>query len=79
MVETIPTAQGNEDTVNPLDFVYGAEEIARFLGITVRQVYYLTKLGKEGKGHIPISKHPGFGLYSNRKALVDYLNGQRQV
>ena len=61
------------------DFVYGADNIAQFLGITTRKVYYFMERQKVGKSAIPIKNLPSIGLCASRQALVDYLNGQRQV
>ncbi|MGB9154232.1 MAG: hypothetical protein WCD70_14220 [Alphaproteobacteria bacterium] len=78
MIESSPLSNGSADGVSSPDFIYGAEEIARFLGISVRKVYYFMERRKLGKGHIPINNLPSIGLCASRKALVDYLNGQRQ-
>ncbi len=75
--QTIET-QVNTEIRHP-DFVYGADNIAQFLGVSVRKVYYFMERRKLGKGYIPINNLPSIGLCASRKALVDYLNGQRQV
>jgi hypothetical protein len=79
MTDQRPTPISSAGGMSAPDFIYGAEEIARFLGISVRKVYYLTEKRNRGKGRIPINNLPSIGLCANRKALVDYLNGQRQV
>ena len=79
MAEPVHTPDGGMGGLPSPDFIYGAEEIARFLGISVRKVYYLTETRNRRKGGIPINNMPSIGLCANRKALVDYLNGQRQV
>ena len=79
MTETPPTSIGETPPAGGHDFVYGAEDIAQFLGLNVRKIYYFMERRRLGKGHIPINNLPGVGLCANRKALVDYLNGQRQV
>ena len=79
MVEPTHPPSDDKGESSSAEFIYGAEEIARFLGISVRKVYYLTETRNRGEGRIPIKNLPSIGLCANRKALVDYLNGQRQV
>lgn len=79
MVDSTQTPSGVAGEHASTEFIYGAEEIARFLGISVRKVYYLTETRNRGEGRIPIKNLPSIGLCANRKALIDYLNGQRQV
>ena len=61
------------------DFIYGAENIASFMGVSVRKVYYFRECKKDGAYDIPINKIPGLGLCANRRALIDYLSGDRQA
>jgi len=70
---------GEKEILSPPDFVYGAKEIARFLGLNARNVYYLMELRKIGKSSAPINNLPGIGLCASRKALVDYIGGHLQA
>jgi hypothetical protein len=75
---TQPPSGGAEGLSSP-EFIYGAAEIAHFLGVSIRKVYYWTERRRLGKSEIPINNLPSVGLCANRKTLVDYLNGTRQV
>ncbi len=61
------------------DLIYGAENIARFMGVSVRKIYYFMERKKEGWCDIPINKIPCIGLCASRRSLVDYLGGDRQA
>lgn len=61
------------------DFIYGAENIARFMGVSVRKVYYFMECKKSGACDLPINRIPGLGLCANRQALIDHLSGYRQA
>jgi hypothetical protein len=61
------------------DFIYGAENIARFMGVSVRKIYYFMECKKSGASDIPINRIPAIGLCANRQALIDHLNGYRQA
>lgn len=53
---------------NEVEFIWGAESIARLLGLTKRQVYYMAE-----RGDLPIGRIRG-KLYAVRARLVDHLD-----
>ncbi len=79
MDNLIPSSSANTDEPEAADFVYGAENIAKLLRVSVRKVYYFMERRKLGKSHVPINYVPGAGLCGSRKALIDHMKGQRQV
>ena len=77
MTNPAPQTQDAQHKDGAIDYIYGAENIARFLKVTLRKVYYLAAQYKVGKGQVPISNRPGFGLCVSEKALREYLKGGR--
>jgi hypothetical protein len=59
---------GYSPASNEAEFISGAESIARLLGPTKRQVYYMAE-----RGDLPIGRIRG-KLYALRSRLVDHLD-----
>ncbi len=56
-----------------LDLIRGAAAIARYLGISTRQVYHQAELRASGKPALPIANVEGMGLVASRKTLREHL------
>ncbi len=70
----LPTSAGDKKSEEvPIDYIYGAENIAAFLKINVRTVYYFLELKKAGRGDAPVHKKRGLGIYASKKALLEYM------
>jgi predicted transcriptional regulator len=51
------------------DLLYGVQDIARFLGVSERQVYRF----REAKQAVPIRKQASIGIYAFKSELIDWL------
>lgn len=53
---------------NPLDLIWGVEEIAKLIGRTERQTYHMIKAG-----HLPVVKQVGERYVASRSKLVAFF------